>query len=470
MHLLLFIFYPKAKENLFYSVSMLSFAVVIYTSVQNNFVNSILTSLTLSTINSVAVQLSMLFGLLTVYASSYGKLPKQYIYFIVAGVLFAIQTIFFPLLGGDVADTAFFVFAGIITVEIVRSVIRSVRQEWSWGWLVGVGFIVAILLIGYQVLILTDVITRPLFGIYLVYVYGLVFLAITVSINLAKKMSDTHMDLEKQLIQVKELSQKTIEQERKVKEEELSRKLLEADNQRKTKELEEARKLQLSMLPKNVPEVADLEIAVYMKTASEVGGDYYDFKYDRNGTLVIAIGDATGHGMKAGTMVATIKGIFTAESTNTDVVTFLNKSNSIIRDMRLGNIYMAMLVAKIEGEKVTISSAGMPPALVYRSANKQVEEFKLQAIPLGGPADFTYPRKETSLSKGDTLLLMSDGFPELFNKQKEILDYSRAKSIFGSIGEKSASETIKVLLKEAKLWMGDAKQEDDITFVVVKRK
>jgi hypothetical protein len=55
------------------------------------------------------------------------------------------------------------------------------------------------------------------FGIYLVYVYGLVFLAITVSINLAKKMSDTHMDLEKQLVQVKELSQKTIEQERKVK-------------------------------------------------------------------------------------------------------------------------------------------------------------------------------------------------------------------------------------------------------------
>jgi len=449
---------------------MLSFSVVIYTSVQNNFVNSILTELTLSTINSVAVQLSMLFGLLTVYASSYGKLPKQYIYFIIAEVLFVIQIIFFPLLGGDVADTAFFVIPGIITVEIVKSVIRSIKQEWSWGWLVGVGFIVAILLIGYQVLILADVITRPLFGIYLVYVYGLVLLAITVSINLAKKMSDTHMNLEKQLVQVKELSQKTIEQERKVKEEELSRKLLEADNQRKTKELEEARKLQLSMLPKSVPEVPNLEIAVYMKTASEVGGDYYDFKYDKNGTLLIAIGDATGHGMKAGTMVATIKGIFTAESTSTDVVTFLNKSNSIIRDMRLGNIYMAMLVAKLEEEVVTISSAGMPPALIFRHQSKQVEEIKLQAIPLGGPADFIYPKRVTSLSNGDTLLLMSDGFPELFNQQKEILDYSRAKEIFGSIGEKSAADTIQSLLKEVELWMGEAKQEDDITFVVVKKK
>jgi len=99
-----------------------------------------------------------------------------------------------------------------------------------------------------------------------------------------------------------------------------------------------------------------------------------------------------------------------------------------------------------------------------------VEEIKLQAIPLGGASDFKYPQSETSLSKGETLLLMSDGFPELFNSQKEILDYSKAKEIFGSIGKLSASEIIKLLVKESEQWRGNAKQEDDITFVVVKRK
>jgi len=472
MHLLLFIFYPKSKENLFYSIAMLSFALVIYTSLQGTFINSVLTNLTLNTINSVSIQLSLIFGLLTVYSSSYGCIPKHSKYFIIAATIFVIQTIFFPLLGKEYFDYLFFIYAAIITAEIIRSVIRTIRRkkEWSWGWLVGLGFIVAILLIGYQVLILTDVITRPLFGIYLVYVYGLVFLALTVSINLAKKMSDTHLNLEKQLIQVKDLSQKALEQERKVKEEEFARKLLQADNQRKTKELEEARKLQLSMLPKSVPDVPGFEIAVYMKTASEVGGDYYDFKYDKNGTLLIAVGDATGHGMKAGTMVATIKGLFTAENSQTDVVTFLNKSNSIIRDMRLGNIYMAMLVAKLENEKLTLSSAGMPPALIHRNKSRNVEEIKLQAIPLGGPADFTYPRKDTILNSGDTLILMSDGFPELFNEKKEILDYHKAREIVSKIGEASASETIGLLLKEVDKWKGEAGQEDDITFVVVKKK
>ena len=472
IHLLIFVFYPTAKENLFYSIAMLSFAVVIYSSVENNFINSILTAITILKINSLSVQISLLFGLLTVYASSYDKIPKRYIYFVFVSAIFMIHTIFFPLFGSKIMDVIFFVFAGFITAEIIISVFRSIKskEEWSWGWLIGVGFFVAIIFIGYQVLILTEVITKPLFGIYLVYVYGFVFLAITVSINLAKKMADTRKSLEKQLIQVKDLSEKTIEQERKAKEEELTRKLLEADNNRKTKELEEARKLQLSMLPKSIPQVAGLEIAVYMKTATEVGGDYYDFKYDNNGTLIIAVGDATGHGMKAGTMVATIKGLFTAEDVETDLVTFMNKSNSIIRDMRLGNIYMAMLLAKIEGEKITITSAGMPPALIYRSGEKIVDEIKLQAIPLGGAPDFQYPKSETILNIGETLLLMSDGFPELFNSQKEILDYSRAREIFLLIGSLSASEIIKHLVREAEHWKGNAKQEDDITFVVVKRK
>ena len=472
MHLLLFVFYPKVKENLFYSVSMTSFAIVIYTSVQNNFTNSILTSLTLSTINSLSVQLSLLFGLLTVYASSYDKMPRQYLFFVIVSSIFVIHTIFFPLLGGDVLDIAFFIYIGIMTVEIVRSVIRSVnrKQEWSWGWLIGVGFIVAILLIGYQVLILTSVITKPLFGIYLVYVYGLVFLAITVSINLAKRMSDTHKILEKQLEQVKELSQRTIEQERKAKDEEITRKLLEADNVRKTKELEEARKLQHSMLPKQVPQITGLDIAVYLKTATEVGGDYYDFKSNGNGRLTVALGDATGHGMKAGTMVATIKGLFSAESSETQITDFFDKCNYVIRNMNLGNLFMAMLIAKIEGNSLRISSAGMPPTLIYRSQSKQVDEVILKALPLGSPGGIKYSEIECGLLPDDTILFMSDGFPELFNKDKEIFGYDRAKEIFGSAAHLSVQNIITKLCKTADDWHSGTDQTDDITFVAIKIK
>jgi sigma-B regulation protein RsbU (phosphoserine phosphatase) len=157
-----------------------------------------------------------------------------------------------------------------------------------------------------------------------------------------------------------------------------------------------------------------------------------------------------------------------AESIETDIVSFLDKSNLIIKDMHLGNLFMAMMMVKIYKEKAVFSSAGMPPPLIFRQNSKEVEEIRLPALPLGGSADFKYKKIETILSPGDTLLLMSDGFPELFNEQKEILDYKKSKKIFGSLAELSSQQIIDRLCEEADNWRGSAKLEDDLTFVVVK--
>ena len=198
MHLLLFVFYPKAKENLLYSISMLSFAIVIYTDIQGNFVHSILTAIDIRIINLLAVQIAILFGLLTVYASTYNNIPRNSIIFIALSTLIVLNTILLPFGTAEYIRYAFYVYALILSLEILRVFIRSLirKEAWGWGWMIGIGFIVALLFLTYQILIVTEVV-RPLFGIFLVYVYGIVFLAITVSINLSKNVSDTNKDLEK---------------------------------------------------------------------------------------------------------------------------------------------------------------------------------------------------------------------------------------------------------------------------------
>ena len=147
----------------------------------------------------------------------------------------------------------------------------------------------------------------------------------------------------------------------------MPRKLLEADNERKTQELEEARSLQLSMLPKNIPSVQNLEISVYMKTASEVGGDYYDFKYNGDNLLTVTVGDATGHGMKAGTMVTAVKGLFNSYSANPDILYSFHEISRCIKQMQLGKLSMCMTMLKINNDKLIMSAAGMPPIMIYKS-------------------------------------------------------------------------------------------------------
>ncbi|MDZ7763835.1 MAG: hypothetical protein U5K00_05345 [Melioribacteraceae bacterium] len=88
------------------------------------------------------------------------------------------------------------------------------------------------------------------------------------------------------------LLEETIEElEQKRKAVEVQTKIIQVENDRKTQELEEARKLQLAMLPKELPRFSKLDIAVYMQTATEVGGDYYDFSTKDDGSLNVCLGE-----------------------------------------------------------------------------------------------------------------------------------------------------------------------------------
>ena len=79
------------------------------------------------------------------------------------------------------------------------------------------------------------------------------------------------------------------------------------EGERKNKELEEARQLQMSLLPKTNPEIKGLEISTYLKSATEIGGDYYDFFYKKDDYFYAICGDATGHGVISGIMVSVTK-------------------------------------------------------------------------------------------------------------------------------------------------------------------
>ena len=79
------------------------------------------------------------------------------------------------------------------------------------------------------------------------------------------------------------------------------------EGERKDKELEEAKQLQNSLLPKENPAVNGFDISTYLKPATEIGGDYYDFFYKKDEYFYAICGDATGHGVVSGIMVSVTK-------------------------------------------------------------------------------------------------------------------------------------------------------------------
>ena len=67
-----------------------------------------------------------------------------------------------------------------------------------------------------------------------------------------------------------------------------------------------------------------------------------------------------------------------------------------------------------------MSAAGMPPVFIYKKDGAVMEEHIMKGMPLGTMGEFPYVLKESELHSGDTILLMSDGFPELLNDQNEV--------------------------------------------------
>jgi serine phosphatase RsbU (regulator of sigma subunit) len=207
-----------------------------------------------------------------------------------------------------------------------------------------------------------------------------------------------------------------------------------------------------------------------MKTAAEVGGDYYDFHLAQNGELTVVVGDATGHGMKAGTMVTVTKSLFHELANTPNLPQIFEKYTRNIKRLNLGQLFMALALVKIKDHHLIAASAGMPPILIYRAATKSVEELALTGMPLGGFMEFPYQEKATNLNADDAIILMSDGFPEMFNDQRETLDYPRAKEIFAEVGQRSPQEIIDHLTRAGEAWAQGRPQDDDVTFVVIKLK
>jgi serine phosphatase RsbU (regulator of sigma subunit) len=205
-----------------------------------------------------------------------------------------------------------------------------------------------------------------------------------------------------------------------------------------------------------------------METATEVGGDYYDFYEDANGELTVLIGDATGHGLNAGMVVTATKSLFNSHAANPNIIDTFYKMSDSLKQMNFRLLSMCLMLLKLKDGKLKISSAGMPPAFIYRAEEQIVDEMIIKGMPLGTKKDFPYELRETTLEPGDTILLMSDGFPELINKEKKLFGYDTAKSKFEEIAEKEPEAIITHLLKCSKEWMGEKAPDDDVTFVVIK--
>jgi serine phosphatase RsbU (regulator of sigma subunit) len=354
----------------------------------------------------------------------------------------------------------------VVAAEMIWLATRILSRGRSESWVVGAGF--SLLAIGVGADILDDVLHLGVINSELPYYLGLMAGAVSLSLYLSRDFARTNRRLEVKLEEVHELTARTIEQERRAATEEAERLVLAADNRRKTEELERARELQLAMLPPDRPRHADFDVAFRMVTASEVGGDYYDFVEAEDGALTVVVADATGHGLHAGMVVSVAKSVFRTCDHHQSLTSVLQRIAAGLESFHQRLAGMAMVLFRLETGGLRFVSAGMPPLLVWRDSAREVEEHLVPAVPLATMDGANYTEQRIALEPGDTVLATSDGLAEIPDRTGEPFGYDRIRDRFAAIAERDAEAIVDALFEDADSLLEGSEPQDDITIVVVK--
>lgn len=238
-------------------------------------------------------------------------------------------------------------------------------------------------------------------------------------------------------------------------------------------EMELAKKIQTLLLPKN-GRLGKYQIAAVMKTADEVGGDYYDFFETDSGENWVTIGDVSGHGVDSGlVMMMTQTSIFSIlnRTSGYSPSRMLSSINSVIRknifrlDMKR---YMTLIALKLGEDEITVAGKHQDIVVMRYPAGE------IEVIPTSGTwigiadeiGDFTKDH-EIAIKKGDMVLLYTDGASEASDVSGELFGDERVIESFRKNSSLPVNEITQAILAEIVQYQ--AVQDDDITIMVIKK-
>ncbi len=171
-------------------------------------------------------------------------------------------------------------------------------------------------------------------------------------------------------------------------------------------EMKFARQTQLNLLPKEIPKIPGYTIAAKTISATEVGGDYYDFiKIDEEHSA-FCLGDVTGKGMPAAMLMAniqaTLRAQFLSGSSCTD--SLVNSNNLLCATTEPTKFITLFLgIFNTESDEIIFSNAGHDPPLHF--AGSEINKLETGGMLLGAFPDSQYEQEKVIMKPGDSIFI-----------------------------------------------------------------
>jgi sigma-B regulation protein RsbU (phosphoserine phosphatase) len=244
------------------------------------------------------------------------------------------------------------------------------------------------------------------------------------------------------------------------------------------RDLEIAREIQRWLVPSAPPQVEGVDIAFASRPANTVGGDYFDAfvrEVSSSGIasrrLLLVVADVAGKSVPAALLMATfqasLRTLANEPASLPDLVTGLNRyacAHSLG-----GRRFTTALFAELDPATRELSyiRAGHC-APILRRASMSLERLDAGHIPLGIDAGASFGCASTRLAPGDLLVVYTDGVIEAVNQKNEEFEEARLLNTIKTLPAGSAADSLRRLTAAVDAFVGETRQHDDITWLLVR--
>ncbi len=236
-------------------------------------------------------------------------------------------------------------------------------------------------------------------------------------------------------------------------------------------ELVLARDLQASLVPTHPPQPAGFEIAAFNHIANTVGGDIYDFVALPDGRTAVLFGDASGHGMAAGLMMAVAHAAFRTQlDVDPSPLAIVSSLNRILCRTGTNRSFFASCYALIEPDGHFFATvAGHPQILLTDRVGVVRDRIGNGSYPLGIKASLDWEVLEGHLEPGEMLVFHSDGLTETRNPQESELGDEFVEAMLTWHPGAGAAQVVETIVSEWRTFSAGLPAEDDVSIAVIKR-
>ncbi len=253
-----------------------------------------------------------------------------------------------------------------------------------------------------------------------------------------------------------------------------------ADKVTMKRDLEIAREIQSWLVPSEAPQIAGATLAFYTRPQNSVAGDYYDAFYPdssegQNGKLFLVTADVAGKSVPAALLMATFQAsLHSIARTGVSLQELAARLNRYACAHSLdGRRFTTAVLAEYDPATKTLEyvNAGHNAPVVRRhnpSAASAIERLEVGGIPLGISPDATYETAFVQLAPQDALILFTDGAVEAFNNSGEEFTDARWIAAIRELPDWDAWRSLQFLMQRVDAFVGNTRQFDDITCLVLR--